>query len=398
MQEIELSFNGKESFLVLKGRLDSTNAESVQKYLDAEMADKKISSILIDAQSLEYISSAGLRVILSLKKKIGNLKMINVKSEVYEILEMTGFTQMMEIQKAYKQVSVEGCKIIGEGEKGIVYRINADTVVKVYKNTDSLDEIKKERELARKAFVHGIPTSISYDIVQVDGKFASMFEMLESRSLAERINEEPDRLDELAKASAALLKKIHSLELKEGEMPDARAECLDRTERLRGFLSDEAFEKLILLVQKIPYSRTVIHGDFHVKNQRFLNSTGELMLIDMDTLCQGDPLFDFAVLYNAYIGREISFPGNSERFFGISKEQAARLWNKTLEFYFEGGDGAKIAEIKKRAMIAGELRLMAKAIKSYRGTPDGERQIASSKAILEEAIKTADELSLTNFS
>ena len=120
------------------------------------------------------------------------------------------------------------------------------------------------------------------------------------------------------------------------------------------------------------------------------------MLIDMDTLCLGDPVFDFGSLFNAYVGREMVVPGNNKKFLGITAEQGKVFWKKTLEFYFNCSDSEKLKEIERRAMIVGELRLMAKAIKSYMGTEYGEKQIASSKALLEEAVPSTEALTLAN--
>ena len=396
MENVETKFEGGIFTASLSGHIDSTNSAQVEEALKAAAEGKEIASFIVDAKNLDYISSAGLRVILALKKQRKEFKVINVKSEVYEVFDMTGFTQMMEIQKAYKTVSIEGGEVIGEGKNGIVYRISPDTIVKVYKNPDALDEIKNERELAKKAFVNGIPTSISYDVVQVDGKYASMFEMLEADNISKKINREPDKIDEFAKASVDLLKKIHSVELKPGEMVDAKSDYLKRAERLQGHLAPEVYQKLCDLVKAIPENYHINHGDYHIKNQMFLHSTGELMLIDMDTLCLGDPVFDFGSLYNAYIGREKALPGNNESFLGITAEQGERFWKKTLEYYFDTTDQKKLDDIEARAAIVGELRLMAKAIKSYKGTPDGEKQIASSKALLEKLVPITESLSLAN--
>ena len=396
MEGIDGKFEDGVFTATISGRVDSTNSAAVEAALKDLVAGKNIKSLIFDAEKLEYISSAGLRVVLAFKKSYPDFKLINANTEVYDIFDMTGFTQMMDIQKAYKKVSIEGCEIIGEGKNGIVYRISPDTIVKVYKNPDALDEIKNERELARKAFVNGIPTSISYDIVQVDGKFASMFEMLEADAIYKKLKKEPEKIDEFAQASVGLLKKIHSVELKPGEMIDAKADYLKRAERLQGYLAPEVYQKLCDLVKAIPENYHINHGDYHIKNQMFLHSTGELMLIDMDTLCLGDPVFDFGSLYNAYVGREKALPGNNEAFLGITAEQGERFWKKTLEYYFGTTDEAKLKDIETRAAIVGELRLMAKAIKSYKGTDEGEKQIASSKAFLEKAVPQTSELKLAS--
>ena len=152
----------KTPFIInVSGRIDSTNAAAAESDILAEIAGKESEDVVIDASALEYISSAGLRVILRIKKLCPTLKITGVSAEVYDIFEMTGFTEMMDIEKAYRVVSVEGCEVIGEGANGKVYRIDGDNVVKTYKNADALKDIQHEREVARLALVLGIPTAIS---------------------------------------------------------------------------------------------------------------------------------------------------------------------------------------------------------------------------------------------
>ena len=89
----------------LTGHIDSNNASEVEQTIRAQLPEGCAAAVL-DAAELEYISSAGLRVILRLKKNIPDLKIVNVNSDVYEILEMTGFTELMPVEKAYRVVSV----------------------------------------------------------------------------------------------------------------------------------------------------------------------------------------------------------------------------------------------------------------------------------------------------
>ena len=106
-------------------------------------------------------------MILRLRKQEPELAIVNASPEVYEIFEMTGFTEMMPVSRAYRRVSVDGCEVIGQGANGKVYRLDPETIIKVYLNPNSLPDIHRERELARKAFVLGIPTAIPYDVVKV---------------------------------------------------------------------------------------------------------------------------------------------------------------------------------------------------------------------------------------
>lgn len=342
-----------EKILKLSGRIDSTNAADVEKKLieDIGTFDGKLT---LDASELEYISSAGLRVILRLKKSNPTTNIKNCSSEVYEIFDMTGFTEMMEISKAYRKVSVDGCEVIGEGANGIVYRTDPDTIVKVYKNPDSLDEIHNERELARKAFVMGIPTAIPYDVVQVGELYGSVFELLNAKSFAKLINDGED-VDSLAKQSVDILKTIHSTMLKPHELPDKKAESMKWVEFSCKHLPEEIGTKLLKLFKDIPETNNMLHGDFHIKN--IMQQNGENLLIDMDTLSMGHPIYEFAAIFAAYIGFSCVDKFNAQEFLGIKREYCIQFWESTVKYYFE--DDKQLAEeVVKMASIICYTRLL----------------------------------------
>lgn len=173
--------------IALSGHIDSGNAPAVEAELMALREGTPHQGLLLDLRELSYISSAGLRVVLRLRKLEPTLRLVNVSAEVYEIFDMTGFVEMMPVEKARRTLSVEGCEIIGRGANGTVYRIDKDTVVKVYHSADCLPDVQRERELARKAFVLGIPTAIPYDVVRVGESYGSVFELLNSRSFSKLI-------------------------------------------------------------------------------------------------------------------------------------------------------------------------------------------------------------------
>ena len=112
--------------LSLSGKIDATNAPACEKELYALLADHTGVPVVLDCDQVEYFSSAGLRVFLRLKQKTGGISFINVHPELYNILEMTGFTEMVEVRKAFMEVSVDGCEVVGEGANGKVYRIDPE--------------------------------------------------------------------------------------------------------------------------------------------------------------------------------------------------------------------------------------------------------------------------------
>ena len=96
-------------------------------------------------------------------------------------------------------------------------------------------------------------------------------------------------IDEVAAMSVELLKLIHSTVIKPGTMPDMKAVALDWVDFLKEYLPEDKWNKLHKLVEDVPEDMHMMHGDYHVKNVMLQN--GEVLLIDMDTLCHGHPVF-----------------------------------------------------------------------------------------------------------
>ena len=96
---IEIKRIPEETVIKLVGRLDTTTAPALDKTINEDIAGTK--NLVLDVKELEYISSAGLRVILGAQKKmqkIGSMKVTNVREEVMEVFEMTGFADILVIE------------------------------------------------------------------------------------------------------------------------------------------------------------------------------------------------------------------------------------------------------------------------------------------------------------
>ncbi len=382
-----------DGFIIkLAGHIDSTNAGAVEEELNNIRAQEKPESIIVDCEDLEYLSSAGLRIILRLRKSISELSLVNVSQDVYEVFEMTGFTEMVDIQKAYRKISVEGCEIIGQGANGKIYRIGPDTIVKVFLNPDSLAEIKRERELARAAFVLGIPTAIPYDVVRIEGGgYGSVFELLDATSFAKLLISGDKSVDELAEMSIDLLKQIHSTVVKPDTMPDMKAIALDWGDFLKDYLPEDAWKKLHELIDAVPEDDHMLHGDYHLKNVMLQN--GECLLIDMDTLCHGHPIFELASMFNAYRGYAETNHQQTTDFLGIDYDTAGQFWAKSLEKYLGSDDPAKLKEVEDKARVVGYTRIMRRRIRRNGfDSEEGRKEIENCKAQLLDLLPRIDSL------
>jgi len=360
-----------ELVIALEGRIDSNNAAQTEKEVFDVVNGNAHTTLTLDLSALEYISSAGLRILLKLRKSDSSLKVINVSSDVYEIFDMTGFTEMMEIAKAYKTMSVDGCEVIGQGANGLVYRINDETIIKLYRNPDCLDDIKRERALAKKAFVLGIPTAISYEIVKVDDSYGSVFELLNAQSFAKLLANDPEHLDKYVELYIDLLKKIHSTVVEDSDMVDMRQTAISWAVFDQEYLPKDIGDKLVSLVKAVPYDKHMMHGDYHIKNVMMQND--EVLLIDMDTLCIGNPIFELGSMFNAYKGFASRAKSKSIDFLGIDKVIADEFWRKSLMAYTGTSDDAKINEVEQKAEVVGYMRLLRRLIRRG-GLEDEEKK------------------------
>ena len=354
-----------ESILIpLCGRIDSVNAADVENDIQRRIPGENV-SLTLDASELAYISSAGLRILLKIKKTNPDISIINVNSDVYEILEMTGFTEMMTVEKAYKTVSIEGCEVIGQGANGTIYRIDKDNVVKVYNNPDALEDIKHEREVARLALILGIPTAISYDVVKVGNSYGSVFELLNASSFSKIIRNDPGKFDWCVTEYVNMLKKIHGTVVPEGKLPDMKETVLGWASFMKDHLPARYYEKLLVLI------------------------------IDMDTLAVGHPVFELASMFNSFIGFSEYDHSVIEKFQGFDFNIGKAFWKKSLALYLGTDNEEKIKAVEDKARVIGYTRMIRRSIR--RGGLENEKSAAEITLWKTELMELLDTVTSLDF-
>ncbi len=356
---MDASAREDELVIPLVGKIDSGNAAEAEAFVTSSMEGSTAETLVFDAAQLDYISSAGLRVLLrAMKTHPGHTEIRNVSSDVYEILEMTGFTEFTTVRKSMREVSVEGCEVIGRGFYGTVYRIDPDTIVKVYSSPDSIPLIEHERAMARLAFVKGIPTAISYDIVKVGDSYGSVFELLRAKTMNDLLVEHPEQAEEVIDKYVELMHVVHDTELELGELPSARTAWMGYLDVIRGagLLPEEMLGRLQALIEAVPEMGNIVHGDFHMKN--VMVADGEPMLIDMDTLTQGSPIFDLQGVFVTYQAYAEDDPNNTMEFLGIDNDMATLVWRRTLERYFDTDDPETLSRLSDKIRLLAYVRFL----------------------------------------
>ncbi len=91
--------NDGKMTVYFEGELNSSNAEAIEEELENILKKNKFDSLVFDFDKLNYISSAGLRIIVRVKKNHDDLSLINLSEDVYKIFEMVGFNSYLTISK-----------------------------------------------------------------------------------------------------------------------------------------------------------------------------------------------------------------------------------------------------------------------------------------------------------
>lgn len=341
----------------IQGKIDSNSAPEFEKELFDVVSKNPGIEPVLDAEKLEYISSAGLRVLMKLRKQRDKLDMINVSRDVYEILEVTGFTELLTIRKALRRMSIEGAELIGKGGNGAVYRLDKETIVKVYFGiSNPVKKIEQDRQISRQVFIHGINTAIPYDMVQVGEDYGVVFEMIDALTLGQFLSQNPEKMEEYVHRMTELLKQMHSTEFNEDELPDARNLLYHRLNLCAEspYFTQEEIHIMRDLIDRIPKRNTFVHGDFHPGN--IMVKDDELILIDVGDSGLGHPVNDLVGMYLLYIIAAKS--GSSERYCGMNAEMLSKMWPLFLGEYFGARDGEQIGKITQAIGGLAQLKLM----------------------------------------
>ena len=348
----EITNQAGAATLTLAGRLDTPAAQQMTAKMDeiiSEIGDAE--RLTVDAEALDYISSTGLRVLLALTKRYRNLRICNVQTAVYDVFEMTGFTKIMNVERALRRLSVEGCEVIGIGGVGTVYRLNEDTIIKVFRAGTDIEDVRGEIMMAKEAFVMGMPTAISFDIVRVGEQYGLVYEMLHAETLSACIRREPDKVDAFARQYADLFRQMHQIEVPaDSSVPDALQHDREQVMHIRRYFPQESIDLLLQILDAIPAERRLLHLDLQTKNAMVQN--GELMLIDMGEVGYGHPLLDLGHAYSAMV----TLVGEYEKIIGMPQALGTELWNRAMGYYFEGLPKEVVEQRKRQIEVVSCVR------------------------------------------
>ena len=367
----------------LTGSIDSTNAQQVEEELMATVGDA--TNVVLDLGGVGYLSSYGIRTIMRLAKRCTRFELVNVQPDVYDVLSMTGLTEMLTVRRRLRNISVDGLKQIGAGAFGRVYRLDPERVIKVYSpQVNPLDKIERERLAARAAFVHDIPSAIPFEVVRVGQEHGIIYELIDAQTLGEAVMANPAQVDDYATRMSQLLRKLHSTHFDAGSLPVARGifhGWVDVAEK-SGLYRTDTIAELRRVVDDLGAADTFVHGDFHPANIMVMPDK-ELLLIDMGDASMGNPLIDVAGTFHV-LRIATRRPGGAERLTGMTQELLDRLWDVFVRTYYNvaDGDDARMEELERKLRFAALPRTMGSTARTK--LLDDETRLTQAAALEEQ--------------
>ncbi|MCF0186543.1 MAG: STAS domain-containing protein, partial [Bacteroidaceae bacterium] len=134
----------------ISGRIDSSNSSEFLQGLMDYKNNISHKNLELDLKELEYISSSGLRGLLTLQKEEPNkVRLTNVSEGIYRTLEITGFTRIFDTHRIPREFDVTPYKEITRGSTGVIYRIDEDTILKLYPPGKDISFAEDEKRLAQ---------------------------------------------------------------------------------------------------------------------------------------------------------------------------------------------------------------------------------------------------------
>ncbi|MCQ2256102.1 MAG: anti-sigma factor antagonist [Bacteroidaceae bacterium] len=350
--QITSNYNGGQLTIAISGRVDAAEAQNLQQEALALVNGRSdINSIVVDASQMTFISSLGLRVMLTLKKKVDDLRIIGVNADVYNVFSITGFHKIITVEKALPSVSVEGCPLVN-GRKD-VYQLTEDTVLKVFPEGTTKADVDKEVAMAKEAFVLGVPTAMAFDIVMVDGRYA-----LEYESTA------PMAIDAIPLGT--LVRNLHELKVdpEEGTFAPGVVMLKKRIEALEPYLGEDAVSKLLQMIKVLPDATALLHGNLTL--DCIMKQNEEPIFTNMGGVCFGHPVLDLSRLYASF-----------------TEEQKGEYFDMLLDEYFDMESDETIKRNRENIVILSSIYEFTELLAD--GEPT-EEKVEESKKRFQEII------------
>jgi len=278
-----------------------------------------------------------------------------------------------------EEFDLAGCTQLAKGMRSTTYKVDDETILKLFPPFIDADFVSAEREMARSAFVAGIPTAIPFKLVRCGSSYGALYELLDGTTLSEKISGAADDAEAASwgERMADLLGEIHRHPVQIKELRDLKMEAIRRTKALGDTLPSDAAQSIIECFNVIPESGTMVHGQFDPAH--IIMRDGQLMLVGMENAGYGHPLFDLVHTFSSCIFPNLHKPDDTVVTIGVSQHRAEVMWDALLRRYF-GTDDERAIDAKKKLIWGYAVGVLITSplldeLPEEAGTPEGLRKM-----------------------
>ena len=299
---------------------------------------------ILDFEHVFTINFSGIRALIGFKTEGYKFYIINVSKKVMHRMDVTGFTSLVPVTAQPHDYSIDKATQSGDGYTAVTYFTNdGDAMIKLYYEFVNDDELLKEKCCSVQAFRLGVPTPLSGDIINVNGKKGLIFERIKTKvSFARALADDYSRLDELAKDFAELSKYLHSLKTDKDVFSNVKNiynYYVDEFENLE----DKEKDAIKHFIDNVPDTDTCLHGDFHFGNA-IITEDNQKLFIDMADFCYGNPLFDLGTMYFVtHNDRD----DHCERLFHSPNKVLKEFYEHFIKYYYPNKTIEEVDEMLK---------------------------------------------------
>lgn len=194
-----------------------------------------------------------------------------------------------------KEMDVKGLEVVGVGKNAEVYKLDEERILKLYRETVTEEVAYSQYLTSKYASEFGINTAKVYDFVKCGERYGIIFEYVKAQKLAKYMANSDVNKEVIANKLGKMLAEFHSIKVDTDMVPPLKTVYRRKVERFSKFMTPEQIERAVALIDMLPGKPVVLHGDFH-KGNIFVKD-GEFLVIDLDNMSVGSPLFDFIKMY-----------------------------------------------------------------------------------------------------
>lgn len=244
-----------------------------------------------------------------------------------------------------RQIDVTGLEVVGVGKNAEVFKIDDDRILKLYRETVNKEVSYSQYMTSKYAYDYGINTAKVYEYVQCGERYGIIFEYIKAQKLAKYMRNSNEDSRVVANKLGRMLAQFHSIKVDSNKIPPLKTVYRSKVERFSKFMTDEQIERAVALIDLLPGKPVVLHGDFH-KGNIFVKDD-EFLVIDLDNMSVGSPMFDFIKMYCTEKITETDLPEEMAQYYraaGITDEMILEYMLSILEGYFGTDDRNTLLE------------------------------------------------------